>query len=88
MITLTNILNETSRAVLKVIQGPLAGFSVLKLARAHAINVGPIFFPRGASPPERSEERRKNGARTGLGARGTRAPPLPPPNIFKIIKSW
>ena len=27
MITLTNILNETSRAVLKVIQGPLAGFS-------------------------------------------------------------
>ena len=26
MITLTNILNETSRAVLKVIQGPLPGF--------------------------------------------------------------
>ena len=28
MITLTNILNETSRAVLKIIQGPLAGFHI------------------------------------------------------------
>ena len=35
------------------------------LAHAHAINAGPIFSCVGPSPPERSEERRKNGARTG-----------------------
>ena len=32
----------------------------------NAINGGPIFSRVGPSPPERSEERRKNGARTGL----------------------
>ena len=47
---------------MKVIQGPLPGFS----GNAHAINAGPIFSRVGPSPPERREERRKNGARTGL----------------------
>ena len=39
--------------------------SLAVLAHAHAINAGPIFSRVEPSPPERSEERRKNGARTG-----------------------
>ena len=36
------------------------------LAHAHAIDAGPMFSRAGPSSPERIEERRKNGARTGL----------------------
>ena len=44
MITLTNILNETSRAVLKVIQGPLAGFSYKSWRMRMQLMLDP-FFP-------------------------------------------
>ena len=57
--------NETCcLTCLTVIQGPLAGFSYKMLAHAHAINAGPIFSRVGLNPSERTEQRRRNGART------------------------
>ena len=68
MITLTNILNETSRAVLKVIQGPLASFSYKSWRMRMQLILDPFFSRLRPSPPELSKERRKNGTRTGLGS--------------------
>ena len=53
--TLTNLSKVRRRAVFKVIQGHLAGFSYKKLVYAHAIDAGRIFSRVGSSPPERSE---------------------------------
>ena len=55
MITLTNILNETSRAVLKVIQGPLAGFSY----KSWSVRMQLMYEsnPRVPMPPSRADPR-------------------------------
>ena len=47
MIKLTNILNETSRAVLKITQGPLPGFSGKSWRMRMQLMLDP-FFPRRA----------------------------------------
>ena len=60
MITLTSVLNETSRAVFKVIQGSLAGFSYKSWHVRMQLMLDPIFSRVGPSPLERSEERRKS----------------------------
>ena len=60
MITLTNSLNETSRAVLKVIQGPLPGFSGKSWCMRMQLMLDQFFPAWGLVPPEGSEERRKN----------------------------
>ena len=59
MITLTNILNETSRAVLKVIQGPLPGFSG-KSWRMQLM-LDPFFPAWGLVPRSTAKSEEKTG---------------------------
>ena len=66
MITLNNILNETSQAVLKVIQGPLAGF-LGKNWRMHMQLMLDLSFPAwGLVPRSAARSEVKNGDRSGL----------------------
>ena len=55
MITVTNILSETSRAILKVIQGSLPGFSGKSWRMLMQLMLDLIFSRVGPSPSERSE---------------------------------
>ena len=72
MITLTNILNETSRAVLKVIQGPLPGFSG-KSWRMQLM-LDPFFPAWGLVPRSTAKSEEENGARAGVVCKELRKP--------------
>ena len=69
MITLTNISSETRRAVLKVIQGPLAGFKGKSWRMRMELMLEP-FFPAWGLVPDSypvAFRRRKRGDAERLG---------------------
>ena len=61
MITVTNFFNETSRAVLKVIQGPLAGCSYKRWRMCMQLMLDPFFPAWGLVPRSTAKSEEKTG---------------------------
>ena len=68
MITLTNILNETSQVVLKVIQGPLPGFSDKSWRMRMLLMLDPSFPAWGLVPRSAAKSEEKTGPELDKGA--------------------